>query len=99
MECCESLRLEPPPPKKKQPKKTTLQKQLRKFLVFIAKVPLLTAKPETGFQFCSGDTSLRDQCSLDLAQDTFRDIQIHDLSPFEKDRKSEQAGCLGSSYT
>ena len=27
-----------------------LQKQLRKFLVFMAKVSLLTAKSETGFQ-------------------------------------------------
>ena len=54
------------------------KKQVRKFLVFMAKATSLTAKSETGFQFHSGDTSLRDEPrpghSLDLDKAALRQL-------------------------
>ena len=55
-----------------------LQKQLRKFLVFIAKESLLIAKFKIFSKFHSGDASLRDEprpsCSSDFDQDALREL-------------------------
>ena len=87
-------------------------KETRKFLVFVVKVSLLTAKSETGFQYFwqyvremnpNQDTH---QTSIKMLQENwwnaihakiFENYQLHNLTQLEKNRKSEQAGHLGSS--
>ena len=73
MQCCGSLRIT-----------KILQNQIRKCLMFMAKVILLTTKFKTGFQsFFSDDTSLRyemrPECLLDPEQDTLRKLVLYNL--------------------
>ena len=51
-----------------------LQKQLRKFVMFIAKVSILTTKSETGSENMSLRDELRPGHSSDLNQDALKEL-------------------------